>query len=207
MKILAVSGSYRKGKTIDTLIDDAIAGIKKTAPEIETEKVCLIDKNIKYCTNCMICKNDDPLKPAAKCAIRDDMQELYGKILEADGYIFGTPVNCGSATAVMKTFLERSMWVFAKPGARPVNGYPIPRTETKKAAVFIISSGLVPPALRWFCDDAGKLLKDLCACGLNAKIVDNIYAGAVEKRGINYYSARARKSGEKLARELLRIRK
>ena len=202
MKILAINGSYRKGRTIDTLIDKAIEGIRQVSPSIEIEKIYLSDKDIKYCTNCMACRNDDPQKPIARCVIQDDMQEIYQKMNQADGYIFGTPVNCGTVTAVLKTFIERSCWVFAKPGNKPIKGCPNPRTNQKKLAMFIISSGIVPPLLRRFCDDATKLLKDYLECSFSTKIVANIYAGAVEKRDISYYFKQVNKGGERLAKSL-----
>lgn len=203
MNILVINGSYRKGKTIDTLINKAIEGIKQVNSSIEVEKIYLIDKNIRYCTNCMTCRNDDPKKPIARCVIQDDMQEIYQKMDIADGYIFGTPVNCGTVTAVLKTFIERTVWIFSKPGTKPIKGCPNPRTNKKKTAMFIISSGIVPPFLRRFCDDASKLIKDMLECSFNTKIVANIYAGAVEKRGIPYYFDQVHKGGRKLAQNLM----
>ncbi|MBF0252212.1 MAG: flavodoxin family protein [Candidatus Omnitrophica bacterium] len=202
MKILAISGSYRKGKTIDILIDKAVEGIRQVDPSIEVEKISLIDKNIKYCTSCMSCRNDDPDLPLAKCSINDDMQEIYNKMLDADGYIFGTPVNCGHVTAVLKTFIERSIWIFAKPGTSPLKGCPAPRTNKKRSAMFLISAGIVPPVLRMFCDDASKLLKDYLESSFHIKITGDIYAGAVEKRGTSYYFDQAVKNGRKLAKSL-----
>lgn len=206
MKIIAISGSYRKGKTIDILIDKAIEGIKHVDPLIEVEKIRLAEQYIKYCTNCMTCKNDNPDKPIARCIINDAMSSIYEKMLQADGYILATPINCGTVTALMKTFIERSIWVFAKPGTRPVKGCPNPRSSNKKAAVFIVSSGLIPPFFRWLCDDATKLLGDLALCGLNARILANLYAGAVEKRGVDCYFRHAQKIGEKLAQGLLKAK-
>ena len=203
MKIIALSGTYRKGKTIDTLIDKAVEGIKEVDPSIEVEKIQLIDKDIKYCTNCATCKTVDPAKPVSDCVIQDDMQKICPKMVEADGYILGVPINCGTVTAVWKTFYERSAWVLAKPGTKPIKGCPNPRTDKKRAALFILSAGLVPPVLRCFCDDASRLLKDFCECCLNAKVVGNMYAGALEKRGMSYYFDQARKEGKKLARALL----
>ena len=76
MKIVAVMGSYRKGRTIDTLVDRAIEGVKNADPEAEIEKTTLIDRNIEYCRNCGVCRNDDPAKPIGKCAIDD--QDVLG---------------------------------------------------------------------------------------------------------------------------------
>ncbi len=150
----------------------------------------------------MACRKDDTLKCFTGCVIDDDVQEIYPKMNDADGFIFGTPVNCGTETAILKTFVERSIWVFSKAGNKPINGCPMPRTKKKKAAMFIISSGIVPPALRWFCDDASKLLKDYIKCCFDTKIVASVYAGAVEKRSLENYFNKVQNGGEKLAEAL-----
>lgn len=200
MNILAIMGSYRKGKTIDTLMDKAIEGAKvNSADDVHVDKLYLIDRDIEYCKNCMICRKDDTDKSMAKCIISDDMQEIYPMIDEADGFIFGTPINMGTVTAVMKTFLERTCWVFAKPGKRPVNGCPTPRTTREKKAIIILSTGIISPIFRRWCDDATSLIKSQCTCGLNAKVLGSLYAGAVEKKGVDVYMDKAYNLGRKLA--------
>ena len=199
MYILAIMGSYRKGKTIDTLMDKAIDGAKaNNKGNIKVDKLYLIDKNIKYCKNCMVCRKDDKNKNVANCVISDDMEEIYPMIEKADAFIFGTPVNMGAATAIMKTFLERICWVFAKPGKRPIRGCPTPRRTRRKRAIIIVSSGLIPPLFRRWCDDATPLIKSLCVSNLNAKVMGSLYAGAVEKRGVDAYFDKAYKLGKKL---------
>lgn len=198
MKILAIIGSYRKGKTIDTLIDKAIEGAKAKVNGVSVEKLYLVDKHIEYCRNCMVCRNDDPGKKMAACVIADDMKSIYPMIDEADLFIFGTPVNCGHETAVMKTFIERIAFVFARPGKWPLKGCPEPRTTRKKRAIIMVSSGVVPPVLRIFCDNATALLKDVCQSCLNVKVVGCLYAGAVEIRGVNAYFDKAYELGRKL---------
>jgi len=42
MKLLAIVGSYRKGKTIDSLIDSAIEGAKANNDTVEKEKIYLV---------------------------------------------------------------------------------------------------------------------------------------------------------------------
>ncbi len=197
MKILALSGSYRKGKTIDILIDKAIEGAKAVDGTVEVERISLVDKKIDYCKNCMACRRDDPSKPYARCIINDDMQEIYPLIDAADAYIFGTPVNMANVTAVMKTFLERACWVFSRPGKRGLlNGCPEPRSSRRKKAVIIVTSGLVPPSMRMFCDNATPMLKDFCGYCLNAEVPATLYAGAIEKRGVESYFKKARRLGE-----------
>ena len=200
MKLLAIVGSYRTGKTIDTLTERAIAGAHANEG-VSVETVRLIDRDIKYCSNCMVCRNDDPSKEIAKCSIDDDMQEIYPAIQQADGFIFATPINIGTVTAVMKTFLERTCWTLAKPGTRPIKGCPQPRTTFRKRAIIILSSGAVPPILRRFCDDATSLIKSSCECSFGADVVGTLYAGAVEKRGIDRYLDKAYELGKRLTRD------
>jgi multimeric flavodoxin WrbA len=197
-KLLAIVGSYRKGKNIDTLIDRSIEGAENV-DGVQVEKIYLIEKNIKYCNNCMVCRKDDPEKNIARCVIDDDMQEIYPKIDEADGFIFGTPVNMGHVTAVMKTFLERICWVTGKPGSYPLKGCPVPRSKKKKKAIIIISSGIVPPLFRMWCDDATSLIKCVCECNLGAGVIGNLYAGAVDVKGVEPYLDKAYILGKKLA--------
>jgi hypothetical protein len=192
-------GSYRKGKTIDTLLDKAIEGAKAGNSQVEVEKVSLIDKHIEYCKNCMVCRNDDPEKNIAKCIISDDMQNLYPMLDQADAFMFGTPVNMGHETAIMKTFLERICWVLAKPGNYPLKGCPEPRIRRRKNAIIILSSGIIHPFLRRWCDDATSLIKSMCSVSLNAKVIGSLYAGAVEKRGLTAYLDKAYRLGQKLA--------
>lgn len=198
MHIVAIMGSYRKGRTIDTLLDQAIAGAMAAQPDASVDKIVLVDRHIEYCRNCMTCRNDDPSKSIATCVIQDDMQSIYPLLNQADAYIFGTPINIGHETAIMKTFLERVCYVLAKPGKYPLEGCPTPRTTKKKKAIAIMSSGVVPPLLRMFCDSATTLIKEFCGCILNARLVGSMYAGAVEKRGVDVYAAKAYQLGRKL---------
>ncbi len=199
--VLVISGTYRKSKSIDTLIDKAIQGIKQKENNVCVEIVRLIDKKIQYCTNCMSCRNQVPVGDKKDCVLPDEMQDLYDKVLKADYYIFASPINMGTVTAIMKTFLERCCWVFAKPNPKsfPIKGIPaVMKKDKQKYAVIILSTGLIPPVFRKFCDDATSLIKIFCKDHLNAKLVGSLYAGAVEKRGVDHYFKKAVKLGEKL---------
>jgi len=43
-----------------------------------------------------------------ECRIKDDMQKVYQKILEADGIILGSPVYFWSVSSQAKTFIDRT---------------------------------------------------------------------------------------------------
>jgi len=68
----------------------------------ETELLTIWDKNIKPCDGCYSCAK------TGKCHIKDDMQEIYLKLLEADGIIWGTPVYFFDVTAQAKILIDRS---------------------------------------------------------------------------------------------------
>jgi FMN-dependent NADH-azoreductase len=199
MKTVAIMGSYRTGRTIDTLVDQAIEGVRSACPHAEITKIILTDRHIEYCKNCGACRRDDPEKPVTRCTIDDDMQEILPVMCEADTYIFGAPIFEGTVNALTKTFLERICWTMARAGRWPVKGCPEPRTKAKKRAILILSSGLIVPALRMFCDDATKLVRNTLRDSLNAKLVGTLYGGGVEKVGIERYLHRARTLGARLA--------
>ncbi len=199
MKLLAIVGSYRKGKTIDTLVDRAIEGARSAGTAVAVDKVVLRDKHIEFCRNCMTCRQDDPAKPYAKCVIQDDMQEIYPLVDAADAFLFGTPVNMASETAIMKAFLERLCWVMTRPCNFPLKGCPETRSTRRKKAIIIVSAGVVPPLLRRLCDTATPAIRDFCRTGLNARVVGTMYAGAVEKRGAAYYLDDAYRLGQRLS--------
>ena len=129
------------------------------------------------------------------------MDQINVDILASDALILGTPVHMGSVTAIMMTFLERICWTFAMPERRilTISGCPCPRSTKKRKAVIIVTSGVVPPLYRRFCDQATPLIRQTLQDSLNAKTVGDMYAGDIEHRGVEYYFDRALKLGKQLA--------
>jgi multimeric flavodoxin WrbA len=201
MNLLAIVGSPRKGKATDTLVDKAIEGARSVVPDCDVKKANLIDHDIQYCRNCLACRESKTEGPMSRCAIRDDMDGIYEDILRSDSLIFGTPVHMGFATAIMMAFLERICWTFAKPEKSyfTIRGCPLPRSNKKRKAIIIVTSGIVPPLYRRFCDDATKLIKGTIRDSLNANTVGEMYAGDIEHRGVERYFDKAFNLGRKLA--------
>ena len=200
MNLLAIVGSPRKGKATDTLVDKAIEGVKSKSPNCNVKKLHLIDHDIQFCKNCLACRDSKTKKPVAKCSIQDDMDYIREDVLKSDSLIFGTPVHMGYATAIMMTFLERICWTFAKPEGKllSIYGCPIPRSNKSRKSIIIVTSGIIPPLFRRFCDDATSLIKQTVKDSLNAKTVGNMYAGDMEHRGVDYYLDKAFSLGRKL---------
>ncbi|CEO90515.1 flavodoxin family protein [Syntrophaceticus schinkii] len=102
MKVLAVQGSPKKKGNTALLLEHYLRGVEENHRNVEINRVFLQEKNIAPCTGCYTC-----IEKNSSCVIEDDMQELYGKIVEADLLIFATPVYWWSISAQLKTFVDR----------------------------------------------------------------------------------------------------
>jgi len=99
MKILAISCSPRKEGNTATLLAEALKGAQQEGAEVELYS--LSGKTINPCDGCRTCNE------TGQCHIKDDMQELYQKLLEADGIIFGTPVYFYNMASQAKAIIDR----------------------------------------------------------------------------------------------------
>jgi multimeric flavodoxin WrbA len=201
MHVLAIMGSPRAGKATDRLVDQALSGALEATPGASVQKIRLGEVRIGHCTNCLACRDDLEAVPYAPCVQRDDMTPLLDDLARADALIIGTPVHMGHATSLMMAFLERICWTFAKPTGRAltVRDCPVPRTAKRRTAAIIVVSGIVPPLLRRFCDDATGLVSRTLKDSLNCRTVGSLYAGAVERRGVEVYTDKARRLGRAVA--------
>ena len=101
VKIIAISGSPRKGKTTAAALTTALEAAKAVDPErIETELIELADLKLNGNMAAGI-----PLEPGQQ----DDFPELATKLSAKDvgGIIVGSPVYFGSMTSLCKAFLDR----------------------------------------------------------------------------------------------------
>jgi multimeric flavodoxin WrbA len=100
-KILVLLGSPRKKGNSATLADQIIAGVESV--EATAEKIFLHGKAISPCQACYACQRPD----SEGCAIDDEMQPIYGKLIEAHGWVIASPVYWFSMSAQTKLFLDR----------------------------------------------------------------------------------------------------
>jgi multimeric flavodoxin WrbA len=99
MKVLGVLGSPRISGNSDILLDRALEGARDEGAEVE--KIVLCRKKILGCLDCGKCNR------AGVCALKDDMQAIYPKILEADALIHSVPLYFWAMTSQMKAYLDR----------------------------------------------------------------------------------------------------
>ena len=100
-KIIALMSSPRKNGN-STLLGQQIAdGAQAAGARVEIFN--LHKMAIKPCTACDKCHAADD----RFCIIKDDMQKLYQKIIDADGIIFASPIYFFTMSAQLKLFMDR----------------------------------------------------------------------------------------------------
>ncbi|MBN1330037.1 MAG: flavodoxin family protein [Candidatus Heimdallarchaeota archaeon] len=98
-----------KGNTA-TLIEECIKGIGKAGNEVQ---VFVLNKmKIKGCQFCDWCIENSKLT----CKIKDDMNELYPKLLESEVIVIATPIFWFAVSAQMKLFMDRLYALHTKEG-------------------------------------------------------------------------------------------
>jgi multimeric flavodoxin WrbA len=145
MKVLGLCGSPRKEGNTEFLINEALQGAKQEGAQIELYR--LAGKNISPCEGCRICNE------MGECNIDDDMEELYAKLLEADGIIFGTPVYFYNMTSQMKAVIDRTI-AFSRPerslankvGGVIVTAGSLGMADTLKELYFYMATRQIIPA-------------------------------------------------------------
>jgi multimeric flavodoxin WrbA len=100
MKVLGIVCSPRWQGNTETMVGHALAKAQQEGAEIEL--ISLARKTISPCDGCRSCHS------TGECHIEDDMQAIYGKLLEADGIIFGTPVYFWNVSAQAKALIDRT---------------------------------------------------------------------------------------------------
>jgi multimeric flavodoxin WrbA len=83
------------------MVQEALTGAEERGAEVEL--ISLAKKKIAFCDGCLSCRTNEG------CHIKDDMQDVYAKVLEADGIIFGTPVYFWSVSAQAKAVIDRCL--------------------------------------------------------------------------------------------------
>lgn len=99
MKVLALTGSPRKGGNTETLVAAITAGA--TASGAECETIRLSDLRLSPCIGCGGCQK------TGRCVIEDDMQPLYGKVDGAQVILLASPIYFYGLTAQTKAFVDR----------------------------------------------------------------------------------------------------
>ncbi|MDF1534004.1 MAG: flavodoxin family protein, partial [Methanosarcinaceae archaeon] len=95
IKLLGISGSPRK-KATDFVVNEALRFAKENF-SVETDYFSASGKTLNFCIHCDYC-----VRKKEGCVHKDDMIELYEKMIWADAWIIGTPVYQGTLSGQTK---------------------------------------------------------------------------------------------------------
>jgi multimeric flavodoxin WrbA len=106
MKVLGIYGSPRKGGNSDRLLDRALEGAQSAGAEIL--RVYARDLKMSGCIECGGCDK------TGECVVKDDMQNVYPLMEEADVIILSSPIFFYGVTAQVKALIDRAQARWAK---------------------------------------------------------------------------------------------
>jgi multimeric flavodoxin WrbA len=106
LKVLGIMGSPRVKSNTDLLLDEALKGAESEGAEVEK---LLVDKlNISPCKEYNGCLRD------GNCVIRDDMDDIYRKLLEAGIVVVASPMFFYGVTSQLKALIDRCQALWAR---------------------------------------------------------------------------------------------
>jgi len=97
MKTVVFFGSARKKGHTKAILDHLIERLDGEVVLIDAYR----EKNIRSCVDCRYCWK------VKGCTIKDDMQEVYTHIDEADNLVIASPVYFHSITGELKAIIDR----------------------------------------------------------------------------------------------------
>lgn len=98
-KVVVISTSLRLGSNSDLLADKFAEGAKAAGNDVV--KFSLLGKNIQFCKGCLACQK------LRRCVIKDDVNDIMSKVLNADVVVWATPIYYYEMSGQMKTLLDR----------------------------------------------------------------------------------------------------
>jgi len=99
MNVVAIIGTKHRQGTVSRLSGEVLRGAAEKGHS--TEIINLYDYRIEYCTGCWGCAG------TGRCVLKDDFEEVFGKVSRADVLIIGSPCYWGGVTGIMKNFFDR----------------------------------------------------------------------------------------------------
>ena len=170
-KVLVINGSYRDDGITDQAVEVTVEALNDAGAEAEI--INLRDYPIEFCLNCRECTQQPGTSPG-ECVLDDGMHALIDKIETSDAYIFASPTNFDSVTAIFKRFMERLLVYAYWPWDQP---YPKFRKlgMTRKKALLISSSAAPSWLGRWMFGTSKQL--NMIAKIIGADSIGTLFTG------------------------------
>jgi len=110
MKIIGISGSPRKGNT-EWMLNTLMAETARRGAEVEV--LLLRRMDVRMCRGCLRCEEGGKERKGI-CTIKDDMGQVYPKLLAADAIVLATPGYFEMLSGLLKNFLDRTCAIWPR---------------------------------------------------------------------------------------------
>ncbi len=100
-QVAVILGSPRKNGNSAILAEQISKGVRSTGAKVET--IFLQGLKIAPCKSCYACQK----RNSKGCAIKDDMQSIYLKLIKAEAWVIASPVYWFTMSAQTKIFMDR----------------------------------------------------------------------------------------------------
>ncbi len=196
LSVVGISGSPRRHGNTEALLDAFLEGAERAGARVE--KVVL--KNLDYtpCKGCNACHR------TGRCVVRDDLDDLFAKILGADCLAVASPIYSMGITAELKGLIDRAQYLWARKFIIKDLFFPDEHIKRHKG-IFLSTAGLgwdnvfdaAFPAITAFFNTTGF------------EYYDNVIANDMDRyggiRGHPTALVEAQEKGEEVVRTLLRL--
>lgn len=179
-QVLVLLGSPRKKGNSTVLAKEIIRGAESAGAKVET--VYLNGLTIRPCQGCYACKK----KGSSGCAVDDDMQSIYPKLIASDAWVIASPVYWFSMSAQTKIFMDRCFALF--------NDFQEKSPFYKKRIAIAMSYGDSDPFTSG-CVNALRSFQDAYTY-VGAKIVGMVYGSAEDPGAIAADTELMKQAGE-----------
>lgn len=166
MKVLGIMGGPRIRGNTDLLLKEALTGAEGQGAEIE--KIEVYKQEIKPCVE------DYGCAIMGICTIRDDMDEIYDKLLDADRIIVAAPMFFYSIPSQLKALIDRCQAIWAR---KYLLNQELPNGNRKGA---FISVGATKGKNLF---DGSKLIMKYFYDAINMDYVDNLLIWRIDQKG------------------------
>ena len=151
MKTLIVNGSPRKNGNTVTLLNELIKHLNGEVIQVDTYYA-----KSSPCYDCRHCWTN------AECIIKDEMQDVYKAMDEADNVIFASPIYMGNLTGSILNWASRLQYFWVARRIRKVE--PLSEKYRKGAVILIVNHGKdnIEPAIHAGKDLLAKARAECC---------------------------------------------
>ncbi|MDW7739769.1 MAG: flavodoxin family protein [Bacillota bacterium] len=166
--LLAIGSSPRRNGNSDLLLREFSRAAEDAGWHVEM--LFINDLNFRPCQACDLCAKD------GQCVLKDDMQQVYPKLINSDALVIASPVTFGSLNAQLKMFIDRfQCWWNAKYTLQK----PFIPEEANRKGFFICVGALKK---KDYCENAIEIIK-VYFHNINHKLAGTLAVRGYDEKG------------------------